>query len=90
MYKVHRLVVLPDFQGIGVGARLLDFIAKKYNSQKKRFTITTSNSALINSLIKNKKWALTRKGRTAKSTSKLNVQKGYSGKNRITCSFEFK
>ena len=29
-YRVSRLVVLPDYQGIGVGKRLLNFIAELY------------------------------------------------------------
>ena len=43
-YRVSRLVVFPDYQGIGVGKRLLNFIAKLYTSQTKMpFYILTSN-----------------------------------------------
>jgi GNAT superfamily N-acetyltransferase len=43
-YRVSRLVVLPDYQGIGVGKRLLNFIAELYTSQTKiPFYILTSN-----------------------------------------------
>ena len=31
-YRVSGLVVLPDYQGIGVGRGLLNFIAKLYTS----------------------------------------------------------
>ena len=34
-YRVSRLVVLPDYQGIGVGKRFLNFIAELYTSQTK-------------------------------------------------------
>src|SRR4030065_229097 len=34
-YRVSRLVVLPDYQGIGVGKRLLNFVAELYTSQAK-------------------------------------------------------
>jgi GNAT superfamily N-acetyltransferase len=34
-YRVSRLVVLPDYQGIGVGKRLLNFIAELYTSPNK-------------------------------------------------------
>jgi len=30
-YRVRRLVVLPDYQGIGVGKRFLSFIADLYS-----------------------------------------------------------
>jgi GNAT superfamily N-acetyltransferase len=43
-YRVSRLVVLPDYQGIGVGKRLLNFVAELYTSQTKMpFYILTSN-----------------------------------------------
>ncbi len=32
-FRVSRLVVLPDYQGIGVGKKLLNFIAELYTSQ---------------------------------------------------------
>ena len=34
-YRVTRLVVSPDYQGLGVGKRLLNFIAELYTSQTK-------------------------------------------------------
>jgi GNAT superfamily N-acetyltransferase len=47
-YRVTRLVVLPDYQGIGVGKRLLNFIADLYTSQTKiPFYILTSNPQII-------------------------------------------
>ena len=47
-YRVSRLVVLPDYQGIGVGKRLLNFIAELYTSQTKMpFYILTSNPQII-------------------------------------------
>jgi GNAT superfamily N-acetyltransferase len=47
-YRVSRLVVLPDYQGIGVGKQLLNFIAELYTSQTKLpFYILTSNPQII-------------------------------------------
>jgi len=49
-YRVSRLVVLPDFQGIGVGKRLLNFIAELYTSQiHLPFCIVTSKPQLVRS-----------------------------------------
>ena len=45
-YRVTRLVVLPDYQGIGVEKRLLNFIAEIYVSQTKvPFYIPNEQSA---------------------------------------------
>jgi GNAT superfamily N-acetyltransferase len=47
-YRVSRLVVLPDYQGIGVGKRLLNFVAELYASQTKLpFYLLTSNPQII-------------------------------------------
>lgn len=47
-YRVSRIVVLPDYQGIGIGKRLLNFIAELYTSQTKiPFCILTSNPQMI-------------------------------------------
>ena len=46
--ELADLVVLPDYQGIGVGKRLLNFIAELYTSQTKMpFYILTSNPQII-------------------------------------------
>ena len=47
-YRVSRLVVLPDYQGIGLGKRLLNFIAELYTSQiNLPFYLVTSNPQLV-------------------------------------------
>jgi GNAT superfamily N-acetyltransferase len=47
-YRASRLVVLPDYQGIGVGKRLLTFVAELYTSQTHSpFYLVTSNPQLI-------------------------------------------
>src|SRR5664280_3616098 len=43
-YRVSRLVVLPDYQGIGVGKRLLTFIAELYFSNKDALLHTNKQS----------------------------------------------
>ena len=60
-YRVSRLVVLPDYQGIGVGKRLLNFMAELCTSQTKLpFFILTSNPQLIHGNMKN--WRVIRFG----------------------------
>jgi GNAT superfamily N-acetyltransferase len=57
--------VLPDYQGIGVGKRLLNFIAELYNSQTKRpFYIITSNPQLVRGNLGN--WKVMRSGHASR------------------------
>ena len=45
-FKMSRTVVLPDFQGLGIGSRVTDYIASLYVADGKRFYVKTSNPAL--------------------------------------------
>lgn len=58
--RVSRLVILPDYQGIGLGTRFLNFIAKEYIKLGYDFSIITSAKNLINALRKSDKWCMYR------------------------------
>jgi hypothetical protein len=45
-FRGHRLVTLPDFQGLGIAPRLADFIANGYVSAGKRFFAKTAHPRL--------------------------------------------
>jgi GNAT superfamily N-acetyltransferase len=60
-FRVSRLVVLPDYQGIGLGKRLLNFTAEFYTSQiNLPFYIVTSNPQLVRGNLGN--WRVKRVG----------------------------
>jgi predicted acetyltransferase len=88
--KVHRLVLLPDYQGAGFGIKFLTEVGKIYKREKNRFNIVTSAPSLINALKKNKEWIATRFGRTKEAGRTSTELKGSTSKNRITASFELK
>ncbi|MGD0070787.1 MAG: GNAT family N-acetyltransferase [Candidatus Bathyarchaeia archaeon] len=90
-YRVTRLVVLPDYQGIGVGKRLLNFIAKLYTSQTKMpFYILTSNPQIIRGSMEN--WRMVRFGHASKGQGNTRInnelQSSLSRK-RITVSLQY-
>ena len=90
-YRVSRLVVLPDYQGIGVGKRLLNFIAELYTSQTKiPFYILTSNPHIIRGNMEN--WRITRFGHACKgkeNTKMNNDIRGSLSRKRITVSMQY-
>ena len=87
--RVTRLVVLPDYQGIGVGKALLNYVAELYHKKGFRMTITTSHPSLNKSM--KFPWRLIRQGRVAQQgrTSKIAVKNTLTVR-RHTCSWEYK
>jgi GNAT superfamily N-acetyltransferase len=57
-YRVSRIVVLPDYQGIGIGSRFLDTLGAHYTQQGKRLRITTSHPGFLVHLNHKDTWAL--------------------------------
>ena len=91
--RAHRVVVLPDFQGMGLGLIMADAIAAMYVERGYRFFFTTTSPAIVNAFNKSKNWYLKRAGRKGKSKSKnQSVQHlvKYDSESRFTTGWEFK
>jgi GNAT superfamily N-acetyltransferase len=84
--KGHRLVVLPDYQGLGIGHKFSSFIADMYKKNGYRFIITSSTKSLYKQRSIDKKWIITRKGRT---TNSAGVLKNTNSQNKYTYSYEY-
>ena len=55
-WRVHRTVVLPDYQGLGISSRTLNFFGDYYQSLGRFLSIRTSSIPMLNSLRKNPTW----------------------------------
>jgi len=87
MKKVHRLVILPDFQGIGIGVILLNEVAKIYKRQNFRFSIVTSTPNLVNYFKKSTDWICKSHQR---GTNHTGIVKNHStSQNRLIGSFDY-
>ena len=95
--RVHRLVVLPDYQGIGIGTEFIDEVSEIYKNEGFKMNLTTTTPALIHALKRSQKWSLFRASRMRKSINEFSryanrgktVTKSPS-QNRITFSFNYK
>lgn len=83
--RISRLVVLPDYQGIGIGVKFLNSICEYYKKNNYDITIRTSSIPVIKSLRKNSNWILSNYGRI-----KENNNQKISSKKRLTFSFKYK
>ena len=86
MKREHRTVVLPDFQGVGIGNRLSEFVADYYKQKGFRFINTTSAPAMMSHRSKSTKWRCSRLGTVTKGSGQLAAQRSIK---RVTAGFEF-
>lgn len=75
--KGSRLVILPDYQGIGLGTKFINIIAEKYNKNKYDFFATCSAKNLIHALNNNNKWVTKRYSivKAGKKTKMVNTMR---------------
>lgn len=85
----HRLVVLPDYQGIGLGHLLSSTVAKHYVDQGDRFIITSNTRSLYKQRERDPNWLITRIGRTHTYFSTNKGMKRSGSQNKITISYEY-
>lgn len=55
-WRIHRLVVLPDYQGLGIATKLLEYVCDLFTYHHKIVYIRTSHIKLINYFKKSNKW----------------------------------
>jgi GNAT superfamily N-acetyltransferase len=84
--KGHRLVVLPDYQGLGIGHKFSSEIAEYYKSKGFRFVITSSTKSLFKQRQKDPRWKVTRHSRAGNSNG---VLKNTTSENKYTFSYEY-
>jgi GNAT superfamily N-acetyltransferase len=88
-WRFHRLVCLPDYQGLGIGVALGDFIAACYKATGKPVFRTLAHPAVIRHCAKSPVWTMVRApSRTSKlgSSSRVGIVPATS---RITAGFEY-
>jgi ABC-type lipoprotein export system ATPase subunit/GNAT superfamily N-acetyltransferase len=80
-YRVSRLVVLPDFQGLGIGIDILNLIGSMYKKDNKKLYIKTSNPSLFKGMERNKEhWQLTTQDNNVEAIRKQNKKLIAEGK----------
>src|SRR5205085_6112910 len=46
-WREHRTVCLPDFQGVGIGSAMSEFVAARYRATGRPYYSTTGHPALV-------------------------------------------
>ena len=89
VWKEHRTVCLPDYQGLGLGNMLSEFVGEWLNNKGKKFRSVTSHPAMIHHRYKSDCWIMDRKpSRLAHPGKKAKLQNAKNTSiNRLTASF---
>ena len=96
--RIHRIVVKPDYQGIGLGGKFMSIIAKQYIEDGFRMRLVTSSPNFIHGLKHSKNWIMARKpsrvsiGRTGKHKTRKDMteMRKTVSVDRLTASFEYR
>lgn len=93
-FRISRVVVLPDYQGLSIGFAIIDYFASIYKADNKNIYIKTSNPALFVVMNKNKdKWKLVSETKKEDlNTNKILKNKAVNNmgyRNAITKSFKY-
>lgn len=95
-WKEHRFVVLPDFQGIGIGNRLSEYLGSIFVTTGKRYRGVTSSPAFVQHRRRSPLWKQTRAGgmvsvpnrRKSRSFDTKRIAKSVAW-DRVTWTFEY-
>jgi ABC-type ATPase involved in cell division/GNAT superfamily N-acetyltransferase len=87
--RTHRNVCLPDFQGVGIGAALVDSVAAMWTGLGYRAFHRTAHPGDISAKNRSPHWRLTNHGFTAADTGKMSGLAKSRTIGRRAASFEF-
>ena len=87
--RLHRLVVLPDYQGVGIGTRLLNYVASRWYLAGYRMFARFSHPALVASLERDDRWRLTDAGSRSPSHEGIDKLNESGSSRRLTTAWEY-
>lgn len=93
-FRIHRIVVLPDFQGLGIGTKVIDFFGKLFLSKGDKLFLKTTHVRFARHCIASNEWVKTSESQKTKkqdtgtqSKKYRNIQ--YGDNYRMAYSFEY-
>jgi GNAT superfamily N-acetyltransferase len=87
--RIQRLVTLPEFQGMGIGGKLLDVVAATQARAGFRVTITASHPAVIAHCSRSKQWRYFGIKKTGSTRQEFEGREVRSSVGRAVIAFEF-
>jgi hypothetical protein len=92
-WREHRCVCVPDFQGVGIGNAMSEFVASLFAATGKPYTSVTSHPAMIHHRARSANWRMARgPSRIRRGHRKNGVMAAWDrtlSSRRMTASFEY-
>jgi len=85
--RVSRIVVLPDFQGVGIGRLVLDAVAELRHADGDRVRITSGHPSMIQLLRRSPTWRITSVKKTGCAPRSIDARRIKARKYNATGSF---
>ena len=86
-WRVHRLVVLPDYQGLGIATKFLNYICDMFKYHNKTVYLRTSHIKLIQYMLKSDNWL--GDGKLMHSKVQKNIKYYNVNEKRLSASFKY-
>ncbi len=88
--RITRIVTLPDFQGLGIGTRLVERVCEHYQERGIRVGITATHPAILGYCRKSPRWRFVRMRKTGHLTrQRVGERQIRSSAGRSVVSFEY-
>lgn len=89
-WREHRTVCLPDFQGVGIGNAMSEFVGGLFRATGKPYRSATSHPAMIRYRASSRQWVMTAAPAIPKRQSASSTITGeFAGERRQTASFRY-
>jgi len=87
--RIQRLVVLPEFQWMGIGGKLLDLVAAMESAKGFRVTITASHPAVLAHCARSERWRYLEIKKLGSTPQVMDGREIASSVGRAVAAFEF-
>ena len=88
-WKVHRVVTAPDFQGVGIGHALEEFICGMYAAKGRPVYITASHPSIVHHSTRSPNWKTVRKMSHVGPAGRTGIGSKFHSPGRLTASFKY-
>jgi GNAT superfamily N-acetyltransferase len=88
-WRFSRIVTLPDFQGIGLGMRVVETIADCYHQEKLRISVTASHPSVVAHCRRSPRWRTSGLKKTGSRHTERFISNYHGSTGRAVVSFEY-